>query len=121
MPLSAVVGSDAGTPVKSPQATSAMVMIAAPSAASFGPGPESRRIMFGELKGEGYFDVRNSSSDCLRLTSTISAPSFATTFRGSWGAGMPSIRDLVAAIRQRDGVDAAIVLGRDGLLIEDRK
>lgn len=31
---------------------------------------------------------------------------------------MPSIRDLVAAIRQRDGVDAAIVLGRDGLLID---
>jgi predicted regulator of Ras-like GTPase activity (Roadblock/LC7/MglB family) len=31
---------------------------------------------------------------------------------------MPSIRDLVAAIRQRDGVEAAIVLGRDGLLID---
>ena len=31
---------------------------------------------------------------------------------------MPSIRDLVAAIRQRDGVDAAVVLGRDGLLID---
>lgn len=31
---------------------------------------------------------------------------------------MPSIRDLVAAIRQREGVDAAIVLGRDGLLID---
>ena len=31
---------------------------------------------------------------------------------------MPSIRDLVAAIRQRDGVDAAIILGRDGLLID---
>ena len=30
---------------------------------------------------------------------------------------MPSIRDLVAAIRQRPGVDAAIVLGPDGLLI----
>jgi hypothetical protein len=29
---------------------------------------------------------------------------------------MPSIRDLVAAIRQREGVDAAIVLGRDGLI-----
>ena len=28
---------------------------------------------------------------------------------------MPSIRDLVAAIRQRDGVDAAIVLGRRAL------
>ncbi|HEX3867811.1 MAG TPA: roadblock/LC7 domain-containing protein [Gemmatimonadaceae bacterium] len=31
---------------------------------------------------------------------------------------MPTIRDLVAAIRQRDGVDAAIVLGHDGLVIE---
>ena len=29
---------------------------------------------------------------------------------------MASIRDLVAALRQREGVDAAIVLGRDGLL-----
>jgi predicted regulator of Ras-like GTPase activity (Roadblock/LC7/MglB family) len=33
---------------------------------------------------------------------------------------MPSIRDLVAAIRQRDGVDAVIVLGRDGLLIDSQ-
>jgi predicted regulator of Ras-like GTPase activity (Roadblock/LC7/MglB family) len=31
---------------------------------------------------------------------------------------MPSIRDLVAAIRQREGVDAAVVLGRDGVLID---
>ena len=31
---------------------------------------------------------------------------------------MPTIRDLVAAIRQRDGVDAAILVGRDGLLID---
>jgi predicted regulator of Ras-like GTPase activity (Roadblock/LC7/MglB family) len=31
---------------------------------------------------------------------------------------MPTIRDLVGAIRQREGVEAAIVLGRDGLLIE---
>ena len=31
---------------------------------------------------------------------------------------MPSIRDLVAAIRQREGVEAAVVLGRDGLLID---
>ena len=33
---------------------------------------------------------------------------------------MPSIRDLVSAIRQREGVDAAIVLGRDGLLIDSQ-
>ena len=31
---------------------------------------------------------------------------------------MPTIRDLVDALRQRDGVEAAIVLGRDGLLID---
>jgi len=31
---------------------------------------------------------------------------------------MPSIRDLVAAIRSREGVEAAVVLGRDGLLID---
>ncbi|MFI5228731.1 MAG: roadblock/LC7 domain-containing protein [Gemmatimonadales bacterium] len=33
---------------------------------------------------------------------------------------MPSIRDLVAAIRQREGVDAALILGRDGLLIDSQ-
>ncbi len=33
---------------------------------------------------------------------------------------MASIRDLVAALRQREGVDAAIVLGRDGLLIDSQ-
>jgi predicted regulator of Ras-like GTPase activity (Roadblock/LC7/MglB family) len=33
---------------------------------------------------------------------------------------MPTIRDLVAAIRGRDGVEAAVVLGRDGLLIDSQ-
>lgn len=33
---------------------------------------------------------------------------------------MPTIRDLVAAIRQREGVEAAIVLGRDGLVIDSQ-
>lgn len=33
---------------------------------------------------------------------------------------MASIRDLVGAIRQRDGVEAAVVLGRDGLLIDSQ-
>lgn len=33
---------------------------------------------------------------------------------------MPSIRDLVAALRQRNGVEAAVVLGRDGLLIDSQ-
>jgi len=31
---------------------------------------------------------------------------------------MPTIRELVAAIRDREGVQAAVVLGRDGLLID---
>ena len=31
---------------------------------------------------------------------------------------MATIRDLVGALRGRDGVDAAIVLGRDGLVID---
>jgi uncharacterized protein len=31
---------------------------------------------------------------------------------------MPTIRDLVSALRRRDGVQAAIILGRDGLLID---
>ena len=30
---------------------------------------------------------------------------------------MPGIQDLVAAVRQREGVEAAVVLGNDGLLI----
>ena len=74
--------------------------------------------MFGELKDEKYDCNSHSSSDWDRLTSTIFTSSFATTLAGSWGPVMPSIRDLVAAIRQREGVDAAIVLGRDGLLID---
>jgi len=31
---------------------------------------------------------------------------------------MATIRDLVNTLRRRDGVDAAVVLGRDGLLID---
>jgi len=31
---------------------------------------------------------------------------------------VPTIRDLVATVRQFDGVKAALVLGRDGLLID---
>ena len=33
-------------------------------------------------------------------------------------ARMPSIRDVVRALAQREGVDAVIVLGRDGLTID---
>ena len=33
---------------------------------------------------------------------------------------MATIRDLVSAIRKRDGVDAVIVLGRDGLVIDSQ-
>ena len=46
--------------------------------------------------------------------------SFATTLQGSRRAVMPSIRDLVAAIRQREGVEAVIVLGHDGILIHSQ-
>jgi hypothetical protein len=31
---------------------------------------------------------------------------------------MPTIRELVAAIRNREGVEAAVILGRDGLVID---
>ena len=31
---------------------------------------------------------------------------------------MPTIRDLTVAIRQRPGIEAVVVLGRDGLLID---
>jgi predicted regulator of Ras-like GTPase activity (Roadblock/LC7/MglB family) len=34
------------------------------------------------------------------------------------GAVMPSIHDLVRALAQRDGVEAVVMLGRDGLLID---
>jgi hypothetical protein len=33
---------------------------------------------------------------------------------------VPTIRDLVGTIRQREGVEAAVVLGRDGLLIDSQ-
>lgn len=33
---------------------------------------------------------------------------------------MPTIHDLVRAVAERDGVEAAVVLGRDGLLIDGR-
>jgi predicted regulator of Ras-like GTPase activity (Roadblock/LC7/MglB family) len=33
---------------------------------------------------------------------------------------MPTIRELVGAIRQREGVEAAVILGRDGLLIDSQ-
>src|SRR5919206_249626 len=65
--------------------------------------------------GEEYRAYRESSSDWRRLTSPSEGSSFAAP-----GAGvpMPTIRDLVGALRRRDGVDAAVVLGRDGLLID---
>ncbi len=31
---------------------------------------------------------------------------------------MPTISDLVSALRRREGVDAVVVLGRDGLMID---
>jgi predicted regulator of Ras-like GTPase activity (Roadblock/LC7/MglB family) len=35
-------------------------------------------------------------------------------------SSMPTIGDVVGALRQRAGVEAAVVLGRDGLLIDGR-
>src|SRR5688500_12677135 len=66
-------------------------------------------------EGEQYRSNRSSASDSPALTSLTSARSFGST---SHGAPMPTIRDLVGMIRQREGVEAAIVLGRDGLLID---
>ena len=37
---------------------------------------------------------------------------------GAQRSAMPTIRDLVATLSRRQGVDAAVVLGRDGLLID---
>jgi uncharacterized protein len=70
------------------------------------------------VNGVGYRGGEESSSDYQRLTSTFAISSFATTFREE--RGLASIRDLVAAIRQREGVEAAVVLGRDGLLIDSQ-
>src|ERR1041385_912508 len=47
------------------------------------------------------------------LTSPVANPSFALSSQL-----MPNIRDFTSALRQRPGVDAVLVLGRDGLLIE---
>lgn len=49
------------------------------------------------------------SSCGVALTSLWAEPSLAR---------MPSIRDVVQGLSQRDGVDAVIVLGRDGLTID---
>jgi predicted regulator of Ras-like GTPase activity (Roadblock/LC7/MglB family) len=68
------------------------------------------------VNGVGYPAVSESSSDYQRLTSDFTISSFATTRREEFE--LASIRDLVAAIRQREGVEAAVVLGRDGLLID---
>src|SRR5919202_1461823 len=56
--------------------------------------------------GEEYRAYRESSSDWRRLTSPLEGSSFAAP-----GAGvpMPTIRDLVGAIRRRDDVDAESV------------
>src|SRR5690348_3199389 len=47
------------------------------------------------------------------LTSPVANPSFALSSQL-----MPNIRDFTSALRQRPGVDAVLVLGRDGLMIE---
>jgi hypothetical protein len=68
------------------------------------------------VNGVAYSTRTESSSDYQRLTSEFTISSFATTCREE--IELASIRDLVAAIRQREGVEAAVVLGRDGLLID---
>ncbi len=60
----------------------------------------------------GYRPTRVRASGSDRFLSLDFTP---------WGrqrSAMPTIRDLVSALRRRDGVDAAIILGRDGLLID---
>ncbi len=56
-----------------------------------------------------YRTGRGSSSDCT---------TDSWTFSPIYTVPMASIRDLVDAVRSRDGVEAAIVLGRDGLLVD---
>jgi|GEM_PF-222400 len=53
-----------------------------------------------------------------QLMSGQAVPSLDFTPDHAQRSRMPTIRDLVNALRRRDGVDAAIVLGRDGLLID---
>ena len=53
-----------------------------------------------------------------QLMSGQAVPSLDFTPDLAQRSAMPTIRDLVSALRRRDGVDAAIVLGRDGLLID---
>jgi predicted regulator of Ras-like GTPase activity (Roadblock/LC7/MglB family) len=36
------------------------------------------------------------------------------------GARLPTIRELVAALAKRDGVEGVVLLGRDGLVIDGR-
>src|SRR6266567_238166 len=51
--------------------------------------------LFGELKGEGYDSTLNTSSDWHGLTSIMRISTFASTSRSV----MPSIRELIGAIR----------------------
>ena len=53
-----------------------------------------------------------------QLISRQAVPSLDITPRTAHRSKMATIRDLVSALRRRDGVDAVIMLGRDGLLID---
>ncbi len=53
-----------------------------------------------------------------QLMSRQAVCSLDITPRNAHRSKMATIRDLVSALRRRDGVDAVIVLGRDGLLID---
>jgi predicted regulator of Ras-like GTPase activity (Roadblock/LC7/MglB family) len=47
-------------------------------------------------------------------------PHHASHLTHYWGTPLPTIHDLVRALAQREGVEAVVILGRDGLLIDTR-
>ncbi len=59
-----------------------------------------------------------NSEVTAQLVSGQAVQSLDFTPREAHRSKMATIRDLVGALRRRDGVDAVIVLGRDGLLID---
>ena len=62
--------------------------------------------------------AKANSEVTAQLVSGQAVQSLDFTPREAQRSKMATIRDLVGALRRRDGVDAVIVLGRDGLLID---
>jgi hypothetical protein len=54
----------------------------------------------------------------VRASASDTFPSLDFTPRRHQRTPMPTIRDLIGALGRRDGVEAAVVLGRDGLRID---